>query len=161
MIRTLTSMEIRWVGAALSAFFPSADRGSLPVGIESLDVGAHFRQVFALAPLEPVLGLRLAIWLVALAPIFVLRRARTIAGLSHADREKVMTALLASPIYAVRQLVIALKAIGALLYCAAPEVRDAVVKVRSGASLVRLHARAIDTSEKTLTAQGAVHEHAR
>lgn len=142
MIRSLTRFEVRNAEAALSAFYPGGARGSLPVGIDALDVRGFLREVFEASPLEPVLGLRLAIWIVALAPLFVLKRAATLASLGQHDREKVIAALVASPTYAIRQLVIALKAIGGLLYCAAPEVRAVMTAPRSGTSLVRLHARA-------------------
>jgi hypothetical protein len=146
ILRALSNFEVRWATAALAAFFPEASRGSLPIGVASLDVGGYLRDVFARVPLEPVFGLRLAIWIAGLAPLFVLGRLRTLASLDARDRERVVGALVASPIYAVRQLLIALKAIGALLYCAAPEVREKMLAPRAGSSLVRLRARALPSS---------------
>jgi hypothetical protein len=143
ILRALTAFEIRWATAALSAFFPDAPRGALPIGVASLDVGAYLRDIFARVPFEPVMGLRLAIWIAGLAPIFVLHRARTIASLDARDRERVVGALVTSPVYAVRQLLVALKAIGALLYCGQPEVRDAMLAPRTDPSLVRLRAHAL------------------
>jgi hypothetical protein len=95
-------------------------------------------------PYRSALGLRLAIWLVAHAPIFVVHRFRTIAGLDPKAREVVLAALLASSIYPVRQLVMLLKAIGALLYGKAASVRSVMIPIRapenatSGARLIGL-----------------------
>lgn len=138
-LRTLTPIELRWAKAAFSAIFPHVDGGVMPIGICDLDLEEFLRKLFARVPLEPALGMRVAIWIVAFAPIFVLRRMTTIHGLTPPDRERVVSSLVASPIYAVRQLVVALKAIGAMLYAAAPAVRERMVApAPAGPSLVAL-----------------------
>jgi hypothetical protein len=92
-----------------------------------MDIEAYLERTFQAIPLEPAVGIRIAIWIVALAPLFVLGRVVTIHGLSKPDREKVVARLVMSPIYAVRQLVIALKAVAALLYASDREVRTAML----------------------------------
>jgi len=63
------------------------------------------------------------VWLVALAPLFVLGRFATIAGLTVADRERVVARLVVSKSYVVRSLVLILKTMGALLYAGDGAVR--------------------------------------
>ena len=91
--RTLSRLELRWASAALEAIFPvpapSSDNG-IRIGIADLDVEGFLVGTFARAPFEPALGLRGAIWIVALAPLFVLGRLSTIVGLSLAEREDVL-----------------------------------------------------------------------
>jgi hypothetical protein len=160
ILRTLSAVEVRWAAAALGAFFPEAHRGALPVGVASLDVAGTLRELFGRVPIEPVLGLRLAIWIVGLAPFVVLGRFRTIASLSEDDRERVVGALIESRIYAVRQLLVALKAIGALLYCASPRVRNAMLRPQAVPSLVRVRAPAKSSAVASMTpvAEGVAHE---
>ena len=74
-------------------------------------------------PFKARLGLRVAVWLVALAPLFVLRRVATIRGLAPADGERVVAALCASRSYGVRSLVMLLKTFGALLYAGDDRIR--------------------------------------
>jgi hypothetical protein len=50
------------------------------------------------------------------APLFVLGRFRTFMGLDTPAREKLLDALMKTSAYAVRQLVMALKTMGALVY---------------------------------------------
>lgn len=126
-MKPLTSFERRWLRAILDTIFPSSDRGALPLGAADLDIDGFFDELFAQAPFESSLGLRVAIWILALAPLFVIAKPRSFAGLSVEDRERVYSKLAASRIYVVRSLVIALKAIGSLLYCGDPTVRGRIL----------------------------------
>jgi hypothetical protein len=121
--RSLSRVELRWARAAFECIFPSNACRELPIGIALLDIEGFLADVRTRAPAEAALGLRIAIWIVGLAPIFVLGRLATIASLAVDDRERVLRALLANRIYAIRQLVVLLKAIGALLYAGAEPVR--------------------------------------
>ena len=116
-LRTLTAFERACARDAFVAIFPGPD------GIGAMDVDGYVDDTFRKIPLEPVIGLRLAIWIVALAPIFVLRRLRTLRGIAPSDREVVLLALTTNRVYAIRQLVMALKAMAALLYAGDPKVR--------------------------------------
>ena len=73
---------------------------------------AFFDEVVASVPLEPSLGLRVTLWIIALAPLFTIRRLATIASLEPEARQRVLDRLLASRVYAVRQLVAGFKAMG-------------------------------------------------
>jgi len=118
----LSGFESGWARAALSAMFP----GSSETGLESIaamDVSGYLDDVMRTRPFRAVLGLRAAVWLVALAPPFVLGRIATIMGLAHAERERLLDGLLAHRTYGVRMLVMLLKTFGALLYAGDDRVR--------------------------------------
>jgi hypothetical protein len=108
--------------------------------------------VLADVPLEQFLGIRIALWIVALAPLFTIRKLGTIASIDAADRARVLTVLLASPIYAVRQLTISIKAIASLLYSQSASVYAAMVTPRTPGGIVALR-------RKQKGSTGA-HEHA-
>jgi hypothetical protein len=123
----LTKLETTWAEAAMGAIFPGSRDAGL-TDIRAMDLRGFLAQVMATVPFQAALGLRLAVWIVALAPLFVLRRFATIAGLDQAGREKVIEKLLVNRSYAVRSLVMILKTIGALLYAG-----DDVVRARMNA----------------------------
>jgi hypothetical protein len=118
----LAPIENRWAEAALAAIFPGSSEQGLD-GISAMNIASYLGDVMAWVPLRAAMGLRVAIWLVALAPLFVLGRLTTIAGLSPAERERLMMVLVASRSYAVRSLVLVLKSFGALLYASDARVR--------------------------------------
>lgn len=119
----LFGFELAWAEAAFDAILPPPPRSALVHGIAQMKPGAFFDDTIAKAPLEASLGLRLTLWMIALAPLFVLRRFATVASLEEADREKLLDRLLSSRIYAVRQLVAGFKAMGSLLYAQSKDVR--------------------------------------
>ena len=138
MIRSLSRTEERWAFAALGAIYPSRATAGLPVGVCDLDLGGYLRDLFAHVPVTVAVGLRAAIWIVALAPPFVLHRMATVIGLDAEERRVLVARLLASPRYGVRQLVVALKAIGGLLFGGAEGVRAAIFDRGSPESASRL-----------------------
>ncbi|WP_394849102.1 hypothetical protein LZC95_16840 [Pendulispora brunnea] len=126
-MRTLTRMEMRWAYAAFGAIFPSGASQRIPLGICDLDLETYLTQIRSRVPYRSALGLRVAIWVIALAPMFVLCRACTIMSLDSASRETLLRKMLASPVYVVRQLVMLLKAVGAVLYAGTPAVNQAIL----------------------------------
>jgi len=126
-MRTLTRMEMRWAYAAFGAIFPPGASKKIPLGICDLDLATYLTETRNRVPLRAAIGLRVAVWVVALAPLFVLHRLCTIAALDKASRENLLEKMLASPVYLVRQLVMLLKAVGAVLYAGAPAVHDAIL----------------------------------
>lgn len=155
----LLSFELAWAGAAFDAIFPEPPRGVLPHGIKRMDPARFFDELVAEIPLEQSLGLRLTLWLVALAPLFTIRRLGTIASIEEPERVRVLERLLASPIYAVRQLVLGFKAMGALLYARSGTVRAAMNAPVRG-SVVRLRASKDDARAPEGRARGGAHDHA-
>lgn len=118
----LSHLETRWAESALEAIFPGSNEMGLS-DIRTMDVGGFLRDLMREVPWKAALGIRLAVWLVALAPLFVVGRFATIARLGRSDRERVVAMLVASSSYVVRSLVLVLKAVGALLYAADRGVR--------------------------------------
>jgi hypothetical protein len=94
--------------------------------------------LMARLPFRAALGVRLAVWLVALAPLFILLRFATIARLTIEDRERVIATLVMSESYAMRSLVLVLKAMGALLYAADDGVRTRLTPPRSHVAQLRI-----------------------
>ena len=134
----MTNLERNWARAALATMFPSGAHPNVP-GADKVDGGASLEDVCRTVPPRVALGLRAAVWLVALAPLFVVFRLRTLPGLESDVRERVVLALLSSRLYVVRQLTLLLKAFGALIFVAAPGVRASIVGGSvSHESLVRL-----------------------
>jgi hypothetical protein len=64
--------------------------------------------------------------MVAFAPLFTLRRLGTIASIDADDRGRVLTRLLTSSNYFVRQLAMSFKAMATLLYAKSEAVRIAM-----------------------------------
>jgi hypothetical protein len=118
----LTRFEHRWAQATLVAMFPGAREDGF-ADIAAMDVHGFLVELTRSMPFKARLGLRAALWLVALAPLFVLRRLTTIARLSSSDGERVVAALCASRSYGVRSLVMMLKTFGALLYAGDDAIR--------------------------------------
>jgi hypothetical protein len=118
----LSRLENAWAKAALSAMFPGSPETGFE-GIAAMDVSGYLDDVMRTRPFKATLGLRAAIWLVALAPLFALGRMTTIVGLAPPDRERLLDVLLASRAYSVRMLAMLLKAFGALLYGGNERVR--------------------------------------
>lgn len=135
----LFDFELAWASAAFDAVLP--EHPALPHGLAKLAPARPFADMIASAPLEQSIGLRLMLWLVALAPLWLLRRPRTIASVAAADRERVLALLLASRVYAVRQLALGFKATASMLYARSLEARLAMTSP-AVTSLVRLRVRA-------------------
>lgn len=126
----LTHLEEVWATAALTAIFPGSDAEGL-ASIDAMDVSGFLRDVMRRVPFRSALGLRVAIWLAAFAPLFAIGRFTTIARLSPGDRERTIGRLVASRWYAVRSLVLILRTIGALLYAGDNRVRSRMQRPRA------------------------------
>jgi hypothetical protein len=135
----LFGFELAWATAAFDTVFP--ERTALPHGIVRMDPARFLSDTIARSPFEQSVGLRLTLWLVALAPLWLMRRPTTIASLNAGERQRVFDRLLASHVYAVRQLVVAFKAMAAMLYARSPEARAAMIAPK--AQLVSLHRRLV------------------
>jgi hypothetical protein len=127
----MSRLEYTWAEAAMAAIFPGSNDHGL-AGIDRMDVRGYLGEVMRRVPFKAALGLRVAVWLVALAPLFVLGRFATIARLSQADRERVVARLVASKSYVLRSLVLIIKTIGALLYAGDDAVRMRMLAPRPG-----------------------------
>lgn len=154
----LFEFEVGWATASFDAIFP--EHSALPHGIERMRPGQFLSDVIAEAPLEQAVGLRLTLWIFALAPIWFLRRLATISDLTMAERQRVVGQLMTTRAYTIRQLSMGLKAIGAMLYAQSAEVRSTMTALPNrrapGTELVVLRRPSPSTSHP----RGVVHEHA-
>ena len=83
----------------------------------------------------------------------------TIATIGPAERQRVLERLLASHVYAIRQLVVAFKALGSMLYAQSAEARAVMTTPRARRADSGLIA--IRRSSRGIAARGGeAHEHA-
>jgi hypothetical protein len=135
----LTRLEDRWARATLSAMFPGAREDGFD-DIVAMDLSGYLAETTGDMPLRAALGVRVAIWVVALAPLLVVRRLVTIAGLAADERERVVATLAASRSYAIRSFVMILKTIGCMLYAGNDAIRARLHRapILSGPALVHI-----------------------
>jgi hypothetical protein len=122
----LTNFERSWATSALTTIFPAGAHPRVP-GANVIDIGSSLEEVCQSVPVRVALGLRIAVWLFALAPLVFLR-FRTLPHLDARGRERIVLSLLSSRVYVVRQLATLLKAFGALMFVASAGVRETIVK---------------------------------
>jgi hypothetical protein len=121
---SLSRLELKWASAIFGALFYAPVAAEGETRVSPAELAAFFEDVGVHLPLRSSLGLRVAVWVVALSPLVVLGRPCTFAGLDAERREQVLSMLLASPLYVIRQTVTALKAVGALLYASPALIRS-------------------------------------
>ena len=93
-VRAPLGARPRWAPSSRARAAPRSASTSAGMDVERVPRATSMRRVpFAGRPRAPA-----AIWLVALAPLFVLGRFATIAGLARADRERVLAALRREPL---------------------------------------------------------------
>lgn len=138
----LFDFERAWTDAAFDAIHP--DGTALGHGVRCMDPASYLEGVLRDVPFEQSVGIRVALWMVALAPLFTVRKLGTIASIDPASRAAVLMGLLASPIYAVRQLTLSMKAIAALLYSQSASVRAAMTKPRRSLPMARRYEHAAE-----------------
>ncbi len=131
----LSAFERAWTDAAFDAIYPESP--ALPHGIASMHPARYLDDLLRDVPLEQSIGIRLALWIVALAPLFTIWKLGTIASIDPDERPRVLDKLLASPVYAVRQLVLLLKAMAALLYARSAAVRAAMTQPHANVVALR------------------------
>jgi hypothetical protein len=143
----LTSFEHRWVRATLEGFAPassscspnscSPDANSVEAGLVpregEVDWSAAFLAIGRASNPRARLGLRFALWMVALSPlwfVFLPRapgspppRAATLAGVPVGMRGAYLEALLSSEIFVVRELSTLIKVAAAFAFLGTPSVR--------------------------------------
>jgi len=129
----LTGFERRWAADLLSAFAPetSADAvgraaatgaGLAPLPGE-VDYLAMFDRMSAGATRLAALGLRAALWLVALAPLWQRGKLQTLSTLSVRARSHALGELLVHRFFVVRELTLLLKLCASMALFASKSVR--------------------------------------
>ncbi len=118
---TFTDFERRWLVAILSGF--TAPEGELTVADGEADY-LHAAEVMASGSrLKARVGLRVAVWVVALAPAWALGRAQTLDEVPAATRTELLARLLEHRAYLVRGLATLLKLTATLAMMRSPAVR--------------------------------------
>jgi len=119
----MTRMERRWAVTALEAFAPPGDEGLVPKPGE-VDWGGTLDEMLAIGTRLSAFGVRLAVWIATFAPWWILRRPRTLKGLDVPTRARVLSRLLESRIYIVRELMLLLKIVASTAFLGVASVRD-------------------------------------
>jgi hypothetical protein len=119
----LLRFERRWLVAIFETILPSGDP-ALPLGAADAPLGRFVDDLLASAPLPAVLGLRASLWLLMLAPLFVLGRPRSFLGLSSQARLALLERLRGSRHYLVRESALLFKIVGCLGFCGLPPVQQ-------------------------------------
>jgi hypothetical protein len=147
----LFEFEVTWAKAVFDAVLP--EHAGLPHGIAPMKPEHFFARTVAQSSIEQAIGMRLALWIVALAPIWFLRRPTTISSLVPTERQRILDRLLLSPIYVVRQLCLMLKAVASMLYAQSPEARRVMSnprKVAATTALLDFEGEATDDNEPSI-----------
>jgi len=119
-------IEERWAVAALSGFAPESEgprEGLVTARPGSIDYRQTLRTMSGRSTILGRLGIRLAIWLIALSPIWSLRRLRLFPALEPAARADLLHRLLEHPLFAVRELCLLLKVVACMAFLAPGAVR--------------------------------------
>lgn len=118
----MTAFERRWTAAVLEAFAPPGGPGLAPRPGE-VDYVATFATLMRRTRPAAAWGLRLAIWLAALAPFWLRGRLHTVTGLTHEARARLLDELLRHRSFPVRELTLLLKVSAAMALLGTPSVR--------------------------------------
>lgn len=135
----MMAFERRWARLLLSAFAPSDGPGLAPLQGEVDYLGTLARMRREATPLA-ALGLRIAIWIAALAPLWLWGKLTTISKLAVERRIDLLRELLAHRAFVVRELATLLKLSAAMALLGTPSVRarsgydqvQAVAEIESG-----------------------------
>ena len=119
----LLDCEHRWQMAVLDTILPSGEGEKLPRGAAEVKLRPFVGDLLNTIPLEARIGLRASLWLLMVAPPFLLGRPRSFMALSGAERLGLLERMAASEQYALREIPVMLKAVAGLGYFGSPEVQ--------------------------------------
>jgi hypothetical protein len=124
-----------------------------------MDVDSFLDETFRQVPFEASLGLRVAFWLIGLAPLFAIGKVATIASLEPPDRLRVLSVMSKSSVYVIRSMVMMVKAIGALFYCGDRRVRPSMFAVAPTVVRLRLQGGQSSAPPSSTSSPNAGAEH--
>jgi hypothetical protein len=123
----MTGLERKWAIDLLSAFAPdtssTGDQKVLAPLPGEVDYLAMFTRMRVGATKLAAFGLRAALWIIALAPLWQRGRLQTLSALPIAARSAALSALLGHRSLIVRELALLLKLCASMALFAAPGVR--------------------------------------
>jgi len=106
---TLFVFERRWASAIGRALVPSDALAGSGIDLGQIDIGARYADECAMSPWYVALIFRASLWLTWLAPLWLLHRAHTFAGVDGETRVVVLERLLKHQRYMVRMAALFLK----------------------------------------------------
>ena len=106
---TLLPFERRWAATIARALVPPGALAGAGVDLGAIDVGARYAEECAISPWYAALAFRASLWLTWLAPLWLLGRLRTFAGVDGETRVVVLERLLKHKRYFVRMAGLFLK----------------------------------------------------
>lgn len=118
----MRSFERRWVRVVLGSFAAEGSSELAPRAGEVDYLGTFLGMRASARPVARI-GLRLALWLVALSPLWYGRRWCTFAGLSLDERQGLLGRLLEHPALAVRESAFMMKLAACLALFASDSLR--------------------------------------
>ncbi|HEX4351975.1 MAG TPA: hypothetical protein VHZ95_03655 [Polyangiales bacterium] len=118
----MTRFEQLWTSDVLTAFTQEEVQGLIPLPGE-VDYLKAFRKMRNGSTALCALGLRIAIWMVAFAPLWLLGRFVTFSELARAERTQLLSRLLAHKNFAVRELTLLLKLTAAMAIFGTASIR--------------------------------------
>ncbi len=121
---SFTSFERRWIEAILSTFVSDeAGDGALAVPEGEVDWAGAAKKMTDAACGKGRFGFRAAVWIVSVAPLFVIGRPALFASLGREDRRRVLSAVVKSPYLLFRGLGVFLKLAASMAAFGVPSVR--------------------------------------
>lgn len=123
----MTPLEERWADAALRAFLEPNNQGTSPTTLTTapheVDYLVCLRRMRAASTTKAAFGLRIAVWLVALAPLWLWGKLATIQGVPLSQRTSLVGELLTHRFFVVRELMLLLKLTASIALLGTPSVR--------------------------------------
>jgi hypothetical protein len=116
--------ERRWLLRVFETIFPSGVVPQLSRGAAGVPTGRFVDDFAAHAPLLALVGLRAGLWMLMLAPLFILRRCRSFLGLTGVERVLVLDRMRRSNRYLVREAAMLLKTVACLGFCGLAAVQE-------------------------------------
>ncbi|MEZ4264904.1 MAG: hypothetical protein R3F39_00895 [Myxococcota bacterium] len=122
----MTRLERRWLLRIFAAMVPGPASGGFAVAGDDVGVARFLDDLEARSPLEPLLGLRIAVWMVTLGPLVWRLKLRTFGRLAPDDQVAFLDALSASRVYVLRELPVLLKTFLCMGLFALPAAQRAI-----------------------------------
>jgi hypothetical protein len=120
----LLRFERRWLVRVCETILPPGDGPDLPRGAAAVPMGRFVDDFVVHAPLLSMLGLRAALWMLMLAPVFLLGRCQAFLDLPHGERVTLLDRLRRSNSYLVRESMLLIKLVACLGFCGLAAVQE-------------------------------------
>ena len=119
----MLAFERRWAVAVLEGFAGADGVGLAPHDddVEYLDT---MQKMMRASTAKAAFGLRVGLWIAALAPIWLLGRFATLGSVARARRAEILARLLTHRFFLVRELTLLLKLSACMAIFAHPGLRD-------------------------------------